>query len=65
MKNSNIVNFQEYTTCKKYYNIGLVLGVIRAGLENGTISLEKIYTILPERELSIVREECTKIGGAY
>lgn len=57
MKNSNIVNIQEYETTKTYYAIGLLIGALRAELENGTVELESVYSLLTDRVKSTIGSE--------
>ena len=35
MENSNVISIQEYKVNRKYYNIGLIIGALRAELGNG------------------------------
>lgn len=64
MENSNVVNIQEYRINKNYYNIGLVIGALRAELETGTVKLEAVYGLLTDRTRSEINSSLTCIGGA-
>ena len=37
MENSNTINIQDYKINRDYYNIGLIIGALRAELENGHV----------------------------
>ena len=63
MKNSNVVNIQEYRISKNYYNIGLIIGALRAEVENGTVALESIYGLLTDRVKSAIDSDIAYIGG--
>ncbi len=63
MKNSNVVNIQEYRIRKNYYNIGLIIGALRAEVENGTVALESIYDLLTDRVKSAIDSDIAYIGG--
>ncbi len=63
MKNSNVVNIQEYRISKNYYNIGLIIGALRAEVENGTVALESIYDLLTDRVKSAIDSDIAYIGG--
>lgn len=63
MKNSNVVNIQEYRISKNYYNIGLIIGALRAEVENGTVALESVYGLLTDRVKSAIDSDIAYIGG--
>lgn len=63
MKNSNVVNIQEYRINKNYYNIGLIIGALRAEVENGTVTLESVYGLLTDRVKSAIDSDIAYIGG--
>ncbi len=63
MKNSNVVNIQEYRIRKNYYNIGLIIGALRAEVENGTVALESVYDLLTDRVKSAIDSDIAYIGG--
>lgn len=63
MKNSNIVNIQEYRINKNYYNIGLVIGALRAELESGTVELESVYGLLTDGVKAALSNDLTLSGG--
>ena len=63
MKNSNVVNNQEYRIRKNYYNIGLIIGALRAEVENGTVALESVYGLLTDRVKSAIDSDIAYIGG--
>lgn len=56
-KKSNIVNIQEYETTKTYYAIGMLIGALRAELENGTVELESVYGLLTDRAKSAISSD--------
>lgn len=64
MKNSNVVNIHEYRINRNYYNIGLVIGALRAELENGTVELESVYGLLTDGVKSALSNDLTLAGGA-
>ena len=63
MKNSNVVNIKEYRISKNYYNIGLIIGALRAEVENGTVALESVYGLLTDRVKSAIDSDIAYIGG--
>ena len=63
MKNSNVVNIQEYRISKNYYNIGLIIGALRAEVENRTVALESVYGLLTDRVKSAIDSDIAYIGG--
>ena len=63
MKNSNVVNIQEYRISKNYYNIGLIIGALIAEVENGTVALESVYGLLTDRVKSAIDSDIAYIGG--
>ncbi len=63
MKNSNIVNFQEYKINRDYYNIGLIIGALRAELENGTVDMESVYSLLTDNAKSAISSDIICVGG--
>lgn len=48
MENSNIINIQEHRINKEHYNIGLIIGALRAELESGTVEIESVYSLLTD-----------------
>lgn len=64
MKNSNIVNIQEYKINKNYYTIGLLIGALRAEMENGTVELESVYNILTDGVKSAISSDLAIAGCA-
>jgi hypothetical protein len=64
MKNSKVISFQEHKICKNYYNIGLVIGALRAELENGTVGIEDVYNLLTTDIKSAIGKEISCNGGA-
>jgi hypothetical protein len=64
MKNSNVVNIHEYKINRNYYNIGLIIGALRAELEKGTVSLESAYGLLTDGVKSTIDIDRTYAGGA-
>lgn len=63
MRSSNIISIQEYRTNKSYYNIGLVIGALRAELENGTVELESVYSLLTDSVKSAIGSDLSRVGG--
>lgn len=64
MGKSKIVNIQQYKTNNTYYNIGLVIGAMRAGLETGTVSLDAACNLLPDTLQKTIQKEFMYAGGA-
>lgn len=64
MKNSNIVNFHEYKINREHYNIGLIIGALRAELENGTVPMESVYALLSDNVKDFIDSELAHVGGA-
>ena len=64
MENSNIISIQEYRTNKDYYKIGLIIGALRAELENGTVELESVYSLLTDGVKSAIGSDLAYAGGA-
>lgn len=64
MKNSNVIKIQEYRINKNYYNIGLIIGALRAEMENGTVALESVYGLLTDKVKSAVDNDLVHVGGA-
>lgn len=64
MKNSKVVNIQEYKINRNYYNIGLIIGALRAELENGTVALESVYGLLTDSVKTAINSDLACIGGA-
>ena len=64
MKNSNVVNIHEYKINRNYYNIGLIIGALRAELEKGTVSLGSAYGLLADGVKSTIDIDRTYAGGA-
>lgn len=65
MKNSNVVNIHEYKINRNYYNIGLIIGALRAELEKGTVSLESAYGLLTDGVKSAIDSDLAHAGGAF
>lgn len=65
MKNSNVVNIHEYKINRNYYNIGLVVGALKAELENGAVELESVYDLLTDRVKSAIDSDLVHAGGAF
>lgn len=63
MKKSNIITIQEYKINKNYYNIGLIIGALRAELEKGTVDLESVYNLLTENVKASISSEFSCAGG--
>jgi len=63
MKKSNIITIQEYKINKNYYNIGLIIGALRAELEKGTVDLESVYNLLTENVKASISNEFFCTGG--
>ena len=64
MNKSNIVNIQEYKINRNYYTIGLLIGALRAELENGTVEPESVYGILTDSVKSAIYSDLAYAGGA-
>lgn len=64
MKNLNVINIQEYKINKNYYNIGLIIGALRAELENGTVTLESVYGLLTDSVKSTINNDFACMKGA-
>lgn len=64
MKNSKIINFQNYRINKDYYTIGLIIGALRAELENGTVKPESVYGLLTDSAKFAISDELACAGGA-
>ena len=64
MKNSNVVNIHEYKINRNYYNIGLIIGALRAELEKGTVSLESAYGLLTDGVKSTIDIDRKYAGAA-
>lgn len=64
MKNSKIVNIHEYKINKNYYAIGLLIGALRAEMENGTVELESVYNILTDGVKSAISSDLATAGCA-
>lgn len=63
MENSNVISIQEYKVNRKYYNIGLIIGALRAELENGTVELESVYSLLTEGVRLAIDSDLSYAGG--
>ena len=59
MENSNVISIQEYKVNRKYYNIGLIIGALRAELENGTVELGSVYSLLTDGVKSAIGSDLT------
>lgn len=64
MENSNIISIQEYIINRDYYSIGIIIGALRAELENGTVELESVYSLLTDGVKSAIGNELAYAGGA-
>lgn len=64
MKNSNIINIQSHKLNKDYYTIGILIGALRAELENGTVELESVYGILTDGAKSAINSDLAHAGSA-
>lgn len=64
MKKSNIVNIHEYKIHKNYFTIGLLVGALRAELENGTVEMESVYSILTDNVKQAISSDLVQTGGA-
>jgi hypothetical protein len=62
MKNSKIINIQRYKINKNYYTIGLLIGALRAEMENGTVELESVYGLLTDRVKSAIDSDLATAG---
>ena len=63
MENSNVISIQEYKVNRKYYNIGLIIGALRAELENGTVELVSVYSLLTEGVRLAIDSDLSYAGG--
>lgn len=61
---SNVIDFQRYKINKEYYNIGLIMGALRAELENGTVALESVYGLLTDNVKSAIDSDLTCMRSA-
>ncbi len=64
MKNPKVVNIQNYRINKNYYTIGLLIGALRAELENGNIEMESVYGLLTDSVKSAINNDLACAGGA-
>lgn len=64
MENSNVINIQNYRINRNYYTIGLIVGALRAELENGTVELSTVYGILTDRAKAAISGDLAYAGGA-
>lgn len=64
MKNSKVVNIQEYRINRTHYAIGVLIGALRAELENGTVELEAVYGLLNDGVKSAISSDLVRAGGA-
>ena len=64
MDKSNIINIHEYKINRNYYTIGLLIGALRAELENGTVEPESVYGILTDSVKSAIYSDLALAGGA-
>ena len=58
MENSNTIDIQDYKINRDYYNIGLVIGALRAELENGSVAIEDAYNLLTDRVKTLLWGTC-------
>ena len=56
-------NFEEDEINSRYYNIGLLIGALRAELEKGTVSLESAYGLLTDGVKAAIDSELIHKGG--
>ena len=63
MEKSKIVNIQQYKLNNTYYNIGVVVGALRASLESGEAELVKVYDLLPQVIQNVIAGELLYTGG--
>ncbi|MCM1245517.1 MAG: hypothetical protein NC293_07730 [Roseburia sp.] len=63
MKNSNVISIQEYRISRNYYNIGLIIGALRAELENGAVEIESVYSLLTDDVKSAIGSDLAHAGG--
>ena len=63
MKNSNVINIQDYKINRDYYNIGLIIGALRAELENGSVAIEDAYNLLTDRVKNSIMGDLSCLGG--
>lgn len=64
MENSNVIDFQECRINRTYYNIGLVIGALRAEMETGSVAIETVYGLLTDRVKSAIDSDIAYTGGA-
>lgn len=64
MENSNIVNTQNNRNNTNYFNIGLIIGALRAELENGSVEIEAAYNLLTDEVKNAISGELSCVGGA-
>ncbi len=64
MKKSNIVYIQDYKINRDYYNIGLIIGALRAELENGSVAIKDAYNLLTDRVKNSIMGDLSYLGGA-
>jgi len=64
MKNPSVVNIQEYKINKTYYTIGLLIGALRAELENGSVEMESVYGLLTDSVKCAISNDLVYAGGA-
>lgn len=62
--NSNLISIQEYRINRNYYNIGLIIGALRAELESGTVKIESVYGLLTDDVKSAIGSDLAYAGGA-
>ncbi len=64
MEKSSTIDIQDYKINRDYYNIGLVIGALRAELENGSVALEDAYSLLTDRVKNSIMGDLSCLGGA-
>ena len=64
MGKSNTINIQDYKINRDYYNIGLVIGALRAELENGSVAIEDAYNLLTDRVKNSIMGDLSRMRGA-
>ncbi len=64
MGKSNTIDIQDYKINKNYYNIGLIIGALRAELENGSVAIEDAYNLLTDKVKNSIMGDLSCLGGA-
>lgn len=63
MENSNIISIQEHRINREHYKIGLLIGALRGELENGTVEMESVYSLLTDGVKSAIDSDLAYAGG--